>query len=80
MVDEFMVPVKEHIFQHVIKHHTNWGKEIGEKEDFKSRVNAAKKLVRMAVRETKDPYMRSERDISAVAAKLYFKAKEKGYF
>lgn len=73
-MDDFMNPVKDHIYNHVIKHHPNWKDEINSKKTARDRIEAAKKLVRMATAETKDPYGRFV--IGPVASRLYFKAKE----
>ena len=80
MADKFNSIYRDHILQHIVNHHIDWGRKIAEKDTREERFKAAKKLVVMAVRETKDPYMNSEYERNTVAWQLYFKAKREGYF
>jgi len=81
MKDAFLDPdvvVVDHIIKHIKKHHPDWGKKIAVRNSTAGRLVEARKLVFLAAKETKDPYVRFCE--MKIASKLYFMAKDEGYF
>lgn len=79
MADNYMNIVYERNVEHVMRCHPNWMTQIALGKTYLERLDNAKKLALMAIRETKDSYG-TETTVAVIGAKLYFKAKEMGAF